>query len=402
MLNESVGAGYIDRNWPPALKESGAWPLTSLRQSFLNGSLTRLIDPDAVLRNKIVEFVGNGDFGLSSGQRPDGTYERVWYKGFIAPEEVAFEPGVFLLTKEKANALKVGLPETKQTFPEPIDEPSDQVTPVTPSGYKPEVKATTTPQISTLKLAGIIPPELWNRLGTKILPKLRAGTELQVGIDFRVTVDASLATSMKSELHTILDDLGLRSRVQIEVIESVTPVTHWDDLRQRRWTYIEDDQIFPWGGRELFVYLLIPHLIQGESGRTFEFYRDAALLASCPERCNTLLLQDDLRDKYQQLKNKAEWLQFPKEHRTRPRQIREALLRKNLISIDSNTSSTSLQNGSSLPPLPNELKSLLPLILKAADNLEKLQLQALSQAEAVRLNVTQMDITNELQALMVA
>ena len=44
LLNESVGAGYIERNWPPALKSSGEWPLASLRQSFLNGSLTRLLD----------------------------------------------------------------------------------------------------------------------------------------------------------------------------------------------------------------------------------------------------------------------------------------------------------------------------------------------------------------------
>jgi hypothetical protein len=34
LLNESVGAGYLDRNWPPALKDAGAWPLASLRQSF--------------------------------------------------------------------------------------------------------------------------------------------------------------------------------------------------------------------------------------------------------------------------------------------------------------------------------------------------------------------------------
>ena len=60
LLNESVGAGYIERNWPPALKDTGAWPLASLRQSFLNGSLTRLLDPDAVLRVKIVEFVSKG------------------------------------------------------------------------------------------------------------------------------------------------------------------------------------------------------------------------------------------------------------------------------------------------------------------------------------------------------
>lgn len=107
LLNESVGAGYIDRNWPPALKDSGAWPLTSLRQSFLNGSLTRLIDPDAILRNKIVEFIGKGDFGLASGSKPDGLYERVWFEELISPEEVAFESGVFLLKKEKAKSLNL-------------------------------------------------------------------------------------------------------------------------------------------------------------------------------------------------------------------------------------------------------------------------------------------------------
>ena len=71
LLNDSVGAGYIDRHWPPAFKDTGAWPLTSLRQSFLSGALTRLIDPDAVLRRRIVEFVGTGDFGLASGDKEE-------------------------------------------------------------------------------------------------------------------------------------------------------------------------------------------------------------------------------------------------------------------------------------------------------------------------------------------
>jgi hypothetical protein len=106
LLNESVGAGYLERNWPPALKQSGAWPLASLRQSFLNGSLTRLLDPDSILRNKIVEFVDKGDLGLASGQKPDGTYDRVWFEEQISSDEVTFESGVFLLTKAKAKALK--------------------------------------------------------------------------------------------------------------------------------------------------------------------------------------------------------------------------------------------------------------------------------------------------------
>ena len=53
LLNETVGAGYIYRHWPPAFADTGAWPLTSLRQSFLDGSLTRLIDPDTILRQQI-------------------------------------------------------------------------------------------------------------------------------------------------------------------------------------------------------------------------------------------------------------------------------------------------------------------------------------------------------------
>src|SRR5437016_4851976 len=64
LLNESIGVGYIDRHWPPAFKDSGAWPLGSLRQSFLNGTLTRLLDPDRVLRTRIAEFVAAGEFGF--------------------------------------------------------------------------------------------------------------------------------------------------------------------------------------------------------------------------------------------------------------------------------------------------------------------------------------------------
>jgi hypothetical protein len=82
--------------------------LASMRQSFLNGVLTRLLDPDTVLRHKIVEFVQNGDFGLASGQRDDGTYDRIWFAELLAPDEIAFESGVYLLTKAKAKAVKAG------------------------------------------------------------------------------------------------------------------------------------------------------------------------------------------------------------------------------------------------------------------------------------------------------
>lgn len=200
LLNESVGAGYLDRNWPPALKESGAWPLTSLRQSFLNGSLTRLVDPDAVLRSKIVEFVEKGDFGVGSAQKPDGSYERIWFEEAIGRDEVAFEADVFLLHKSKAKALK--------TEPEPGPSPTPQ--PVPDPGPDPG------PASRVLRVSGNVPPEIWNRLGTKLLPKLRSGSDLEVSVDFRVTADAKMAKSLADDLRQILNDLGLADEVGVD------------------------------------------------------------------------------------------------------------------------------------------------------------------------------------------
>ena len=220
LLNESVGAGYIDRNWPPAFKDSGAWPLASLRQSFLNGALTRLLDPDTVLKTKLVEFVLRGDFGLASGPKPEGGYERLWFTEAIAADEVAFESGVVLLKKAKAEELKkkpVTLPG--DTTPTDDREPST-VTP-TDTGTEVGTGGTTDivtpvgPKTKTLKLTGNIPAELWNRLGTRVLPKLRTGKDLKIGIDFSVTVEAANANDLQAELKQILADLGLQDTVDL-------------------------------------------------------------------------------------------------------------------------------------------------------------------------------------------
>jgi len=216
LLNESVGAGYIERNWPPALKASGAWPLASLRQSFLNGSLTRLLDPDTTLRSRIVEFVRKGDFGLAYGQKPDGGYERVLFEESIDPADVAFESGVFLLLKNKAKALK--------TTPEPVPGGGAGPTPIPEPepvpGREPEPKPEPEPvpgaTTRTFRICGDVPPEVWNRLGTKVLPKLRSGSELKIGIEFSVTVETGVAQSFQTDLKQILDDLGLTERVRIE------------------------------------------------------------------------------------------------------------------------------------------------------------------------------------------
>jgi hypothetical protein len=217
LLNETVGVGYIDRNWPPAFKTSGAWPMASLRQSFLNGALTRLLDPDAVLRAKIVEFVGHGDLGLASGPKPDDTYEHVWHHELIPPDEVTFDKGVFLLTKAKAKSLKA--PPTPPPKPEKKEPESGQVEKTEPETEenvekKPDLEPK--PTTRTFRLSGNIPSELWNRLGTKLISKLRSGAELRVGVDFSVTFSAEAAKTVETEIRQVLQDLGLENAIKIE------------------------------------------------------------------------------------------------------------------------------------------------------------------------------------------
>jgi hypothetical protein len=169
------------------------------------------------MRHKIMEFVQNGDFGLASGQRDDGTYDRIWFAELLGPDEIAFESDVFLLTKAKAKAGKAGPAPSPVVPPQPV--PGGPAVPVGPEpapappfGPGPSPVA----EVKTLHVFGTLPPEVWNRLGTKLLPKLKSGTELKVGVDFLVKVDGAAAAHLESDLRQILDDLGLRGSVRIE------------------------------------------------------------------------------------------------------------------------------------------------------------------------------------------
>ena len=219
LLNESVGAGYIERNWPPALKAEGAWPLASLRQSFLNGSLTRLIDPDAVLRGKIGEFVAKGEFGLGSGRKSDSGYERIWFEEPLAQDEIAFEPGVFLLIKGIAERVKAA--QGRVPVPEPFSGPGPEPRPEPEPGPGPfEAR-------QRFRILGFVPPELWNRLGTKIIPKLRSGSDLSIGVQFTFSVESHAMQSFEADMKKIIEELGLAGQISIErIVEDDASVRH--------------------------------------------------------------------------------------------------------------------------------------------------------------------------------
>jgi hypothetical protein len=83
---------------------------------------------------------------------------------------VAFEAGVFLLRKVVADALRSGAPHTH-----PCLSPVRSLVPNPLQCQSPALRRDPEPtpgvETKTIRLVGAVPPEMWNRLGTKILPK---------------------------------------------------------------------------------------------------------------------------------------------------------------------------------------------------------------------------------------
>lgn len=203
LLSDTVAAGYLDRNWPPALREAGAWPLGGLRQSFLDGSLTRLLEPDAILRAKIPEFVARGEFGLGSRAKGTSDFQRVWFNEAVQAEEIAFDDSVFLLQKRTAAGLKSA---ATTPFGPPVPEPLPPAVPMPPV-------APGMPR--TIRVAGTVPPELWNRLGTRLLPKLRAGSSLRVDVQFAAVFPEDAAADVLADVRRAVEELGIERTLTV-------------------------------------------------------------------------------------------------------------------------------------------------------------------------------------------
>lgn len=126
----------------------------------------------------------------------------------MSPDEVSFEASVFLLTKAKAKALKAK--------PLIVEPPPEDIAPEEKKEEKEKPREEPQPGKTTLRLSGTLPPEVWNRLGTKLITKLRSGNDLKIDVGFSVSIDAKLAGNFESELRQILEDLGLADKIRIE------------------------------------------------------------------------------------------------------------------------------------------------------------------------------------------
>ena len=96
--------------------------------------------------------------------------------------------------------------------------PSD-FTLVSPDSGKPvtiDGGASAVPARTLLRVKGTVPPELWNRFGSKIIPKLRSAEQLQARVELTVEVESSALASLETEIQQIVADLDLVGKVVVE------------------------------------------------------------------------------------------------------------------------------------------------------------------------------------------
>jgi hypothetical protein len=228
LLNDGVGGGYIERNWPEALKATGSWPLAGLRKSFFDGSLTRLPDPEAALAAAIPRLVETGEFGLGSGLKPDGSFGRVWLKEHVPSEDVLFDSNTFLLLKATAELLKsppvVSVPSATSvglgdaSVPEGMPPPA--ALPARPAGVVIGSSDTSAKLRASFNVQGSIPPEAWNKLGIGLVPTLKRGEGLSIVLTISVKTTISEREAFERELRRRLSELGIAAQWNISVQET--------------------------------------------------------------------------------------------------------------------------------------------------------------------------------------
>ena len=127
---------------------------------------------------------------------------------------MTFDSGTFLLTKAKAEQLRA--PKVEPTpEPDPIwdvpSPPQPDPNPF-PGGDQPGPEV---PQKATLRLPGIVPMELWNSIGIRVLPKLKAGEEMNLSVNLSVQIDSDRFQGLEQEVKQALSDLNLGEQVSM-------------------------------------------------------------------------------------------------------------------------------------------------------------------------------------------
>ncbi len=222
-VEKGVAAGFLLRNWPPALPE---WSTRNVRDAFFaSPQFPRLLFPDAI-KDTIARGVSNGQIAYA-GKHGDGHFEPFVFEQALNADDVEISEEVFILTREAAvkyrDAVKAaasgenpvatvtppgGLSPVGGTPPTPIpDAPGG-----TPAPLSSDDEITFGGQTDFFKRmtwTGEIPPKLWMNFYTKVLSKHATDSGLKLKVTIETSPSSGISKEKVEETRTALKELGL-------------------------------------------------------------------------------------------------------------------------------------------------------------------------------------------------
>jgi hypothetical protein len=212
LLEESVSADFVVRNWPPALEE---WSTKGVRDTFYaSPQFPRLSDWNA-LRTTIAEGVRQGRFGYASKSQA-GTYQTAVIEdpGF-GPANVEFSDEVVLLPREKALSLKEGAgkePVAIRDRGEGHEAGSGEEEPGPPTA--PPTGVIEAERLSTLLWEGEVPPQKWMNFYTRVVSRFATGPGLKLRVQVEASPETGVTREAVEETKRALRELGLSDAVE--------------------------------------------------------------------------------------------------------------------------------------------------------------------------------------------
>lgn len=67
------------------------------------------------------------------------------------------------------------------------------------------------------RLSGEVPPEQWNKVGIKLIPKLRSTNRLHIEVVMSGNVDGANVTNFVEEVKQAMSDLGLQAKLNVSI-----------------------------------------------------------------------------------------------------------------------------------------------------------------------------------------
>ena len=205
LLEESISADFLVRNWPPALEE---WSTKGVRDMFFaSPKFPRLLSPE-VLRDTTAEGVKAGKFGYVGKGNGDYQDRPIIDDPNFGPTNVEISDQVVLLRREKALALKGTLLSLLEV-PLPPQGVSEAL-PAGPQGTPQPTPATPSiPRKRYLSWEGELFPQKWTNFYMKILSRFATDPNLRLMVRFDLSSEAGISQHEVEEVEIALRELGL-------------------------------------------------------------------------------------------------------------------------------------------------------------------------------------------------